>query len=294
MEKNYDSVFALSAEDELNFDTIFGGDEDDALCEAVEGFDEDGNSLLGDATFDELHQTDDDGVTAKDIEKELQGDENPMGAKDVEGTDKLDLDDSNSIKKLEANGESDIDKFLDDAEGEYQNDEKPTIPNVGDEEVTPDIEKVTECDDSNTIKKLEGNGDSDADKFLDSAEDEYQNDENPTVPDLKDEEVTPDIEKGIGESADAFLAFLEDGCPSEGPLADKEDFVYDPENEKVKDNSGDFVEKELAVSDMSVTGADSGDLEDGDALADEEDEYPTSIDYSSDDEEELIRMVEGK
>ena len=296
---NLDSVFALSAEDELNFDVIFGGDEDDALCEAVEGFDEDGNSLLGDATFDELHQTDDDGVTAKDIKDELEGDQNLMGAKDVEGTDKLDLDDSNTIKKLEGNGESDIDKFLDDAEDEYQNDEKPTIPNLNDEEVTPDIEKgIGEATNEfrSFLEEVFNNSESDADKFYDDAEDEYQDDDNPTIPNLNDEEVTPDIEKGIGETAyvDDFMTLFEDACPSEGPLGDKEDFEYDPESEKVSDNSGDFFERELAVSDTSVAGIDSGDLDDGEAIGDAEDDYPTSIDYTSDDEEELIKMVEGK
>jgi len=288
---NMDTVFALSAQDELDFDTIFGGDEDDALCEAVEGFDEDGNSLLGDATFDELHQTDDEGVTAKDIKDELEGSENTLGAKDVEGTEKKEFCPGNTINKLEANGESDIDKFLDDSEDEYQNDEKPTIPNIGDEEVTPDIEKAIGENDS-----VYNNSESDADKFIDGAEDEYQNDEKPTIPNVGDEEVTPDIEKAVGESTYDFLNFLECGesKAAEGPLADKEDFVYDPENEKVSDNSGDFLEKEYAVSDASVSGEDTGDTNDGEALADDEDEYPTSIDYSSDDEEELIKMVEGK
>ena len=234
--KDMDSVFALSAEDELNFDTIFAGEEDDALCEAVEGFDEDGNSLLGDATFDELHQTADDGVTAADIEKELEGSENDLGNKDAEGTDPVKLDDSNSIEKLST-------------------------------------------------------ADSDADKFLDGADDEYQNDEKPTVPDLKDEEVTPDIEKVVGESTKEAVDFLE--CGDTGIIGDKEDFEYDPENEKVSRKENDIVQGEYATSDCSVTGASTGDIEDGGALDDEEDEYGSTIEYTADDEEELINMVEG-
>lgn len=248
MKNDMDSVFAMSAEDELTFDSIFDGDQDDAMCEAVEGFDEDGNSLLGDSTFEELHQTEDDNVTVEDIRDELgEGNDVDCGAKDVEGTKDVDLNSANALNELEKNGESDADKFIEDAEDDYQDDKYDEMKFDG--QVTPDIEAV--------LKEAEGD---------------------------------------------------------EGPLKDEEDGEYDPEDETVDDNHGDYIEQELAVSDVSVTGCDPEEdtsnpldtLEDDDTHDEpidededeseddedeDEDEY-TEIEYSTDDEEELIKLAE--
>ena len=121
MEKTYDSVFDIANDEELDFEAMF--DEDDELADTVEGVNEDGNSLIYEEDeFAELHQTDDE-ATPDDIRDELGPDhDEDFGAKDVEGTDEVDLDDDQEIKELEKNGESDADKELglDKLDDEYQ------------------------------------------------------------------------------------------------------------------------------------------------------------------------------
>ena len=121
MEKTYDSVFDIANDEELEFEAIFG--DDDELADTIVGVDEDGNSLIFEEDeFAELHQTDDE-ATPDDIRDELGPDhDEDFGNKDAEGTDEVDLDNDQEIKDLEKNGESDAEKELglDKLDDEYQ------------------------------------------------------------------------------------------------------------------------------------------------------------------------------
>lgn len=121
MEKTYDSVFDIANDEELEFEAMFG--DDDELADTIVGVNEDGNSLIYEEDeFAELHQTDDE-ATPDDIRDELGPDhDEDFGNKDAEGTDEVDLDNDQEIKDLEKNGESDAEKELglEKLDDEYQ------------------------------------------------------------------------------------------------------------------------------------------------------------------------------
>ena len=121
MANTYDSVFDIANDEELEFEAMFG--DDDELADTVIGVKEDGSSTLCEEDeFAVLHQTDDE-ATPTDIKDELGPDhDEDMGAKEAEGTDEVDLGTDQEIKELEKNGESDADKELglEKLDDEYQ------------------------------------------------------------------------------------------------------------------------------------------------------------------------------
>lgn len=140
-----DSVFALNTEEELAFDVMF--DQEDSLIDTVNGVNEAGEPLTG-VDFEELHQTEDEDVTPKDIKDELgegndvkNGAPNPEGSKDPEQLD--------TSVKGEVGKKSDTDKFIDGAEDEYQDGKEGPKPD--EDSVTDTIDKVIESKDIDDI-----------------------------------------------------------------------------------------------------------------------------------------------
>ena len=117
--KNMDSVFADFTDEEIEQDLIF--DEDDQLVEIVEGYTEEGNTVFEEdqEIFNIVHQIEDENKDKpeeiiKDTEKIL-GPDNMSDQKisDIENVKKEEIDDSQTIDKLEKNGDSEAEKELD-------------------------------------------------------------------------------------------------------------------------------------------------------------------------------------
>jgi hypothetical protein len=145
-----DSVFAGSAEDDLEFDTIF--DQEDSLIDTVCGCNEAGDPLTG-VEFDELHQTDDN-ATPDDIRDDLEGEDVKNGAPNPEGT-KEEKPDDVSVKG-EVGKDSDADKFYGDEDENYQKDKSDPKPDENDLEKTIDkaTESVEEPEDGEDIDSI--------------------------------------------------------------------------------------------------------------------------------------------
>lgn len=141
---NMDTVFAVNANDELEFDTVF--DTEDSLIDTVNGVNESGDPLTG-ADFEDLHQTEDE-ATVDDVKEELGPDhDEKMGATNPEGSKEAEVLDV-SVKG-EVNKDSDADKLYDGAEEEYQ-DKKVTAAGADDSDVTKTIDNAVkeDCDES--------------------------------------------------------------------------------------------------------------------------------------------------
>ena len=139
---NMDTVFAVNANDELEFDTVF--DTEDSLIDTVNGVNESGDPLTG-ADFEDLHQTEDE-ATVDDVKDELGPDhDEKMGATNPEGSKEAEVLDV-SVKG-EVNKDSDADKLYDGAEEEYQ-DKKVTAAGADDSDVTKTIDNAVkeDCD----------------------------------------------------------------------------------------------------------------------------------------------------
>lgn len=182
--KNMDSVFGIAADDSLDFDIMF--DQDDSLVDLVNGFNEAGDPLTG-VDFVDLHQTQDD-ATPDDV-RDVQSDDQPMGAKNIEGSKEVKPED-NSLSNADLNKDSEADKFIDNADKDYQDGkDQGTAPKA--DNVTDVVDKVIEGADEaptgaegtkpaevldTTVTQADLNKDSDADKFIDNADKDYQAD----------------------------------------------------------------------------------------------------------------------
>ena len=145
-----DSVFAGSTEEELEFDVMF--DQEDSLIDTVNGVNENGDPLTG-VDFEDLHQTQDN--SSVECLKDVQSDDEPMGAKDMEGTDEPTQDD-NSVKG-ELGKKSDADDFHGNAEEDYQEKDEKNPPKPDDGDVTKTIDNVIESGDID--EELDGDDD---------------------------------------------------------------------------------------------------------------------------------------
>lgn len=103
----FQSIFDSVSEEEKAFDTIFGADEDDKLMECV---------LLGEEAQEEDLHNEDEEVTPKDFQDDM-GPNHDTENKPETKQDEFNLEDD--ALKL-ASGESDADKFHDDADKEHQ------------------------------------------------------------------------------------------------------------------------------------------------------------------------------
>ena len=77
---DFQSVFDLSSDAETDFDCIIGMEEDDMLMSAVEGFKEEAIPDVDMKDFEDLHNTEDDGVGPKDFRSDMGPDHDSTGA----------------------------------------------------------------------------------------------------------------------------------------------------------------------------------------------------------------------
>lgn len=187
MGNKFDSVFADCGEENDAFDTIFGGEEDDALMDAVCGFNE-----AGDPTTlpeeDELHHNEDD-ANSKDFEKELGPDNDTKNKPTDDSNGKHEIGDETAAA-LAAGDESEAGEFYNDEDENYQNGKSDGNSNVdvqnlegeseksmsewandffnesdeGDEDVPPDM---GEDDDDDLLDEVCGNKKKDSDEPYD-------------------------------------------------------------------------------------------------------------------------------
>lgn len=128
-----DEVFAKSVQDELEFDTIF--DYEDSLIDTVNGVNEAGDPLTG-VDFVDLHQVGDES-SAKDV-RDYDPADNPMGAKNAEGTQPIKPDDV-SYSASDLSKMSDGDKFVQGTDDDYQDGKDNGKPNVDPQDIGASI-----------------------------------------------------------------------------------------------------------------------------------------------------------
>ena len=216
-----DSVFNSSLNDELEFDTIF--DQDDSIIDTVNGVNEAGEPLTG-VEFDELHQTDDDGVMPDDLEDELEGDEYTFGNNNAENTKKRPLTTGASVGSKTA---SCADKVLADIENVYQDTDFDT--SIDQRSVTKNINKaIGEADDMTDDELDDVNGsdsqqecgskctkestdgidakldtdDVDEELDTDSVDDELDNDDMDDITEAADSDVTDVVDDELDSDDD--------------------------------------------------------------------------------------------
>lgn len=152
--KNMDSVFSQAMQDEEEFDVLF--DQEDSLIDTVNGVNESGDPLTG-VDFVELHQDHHDDVSVKDIQ-DGEAKDNPMGAKDPEGTEIEDFDDT--FVRGEVGKKSDADKFVDGADDDHQEGkDNGTAPKGNMDDLNDQIEKVAESSDDDPESLLDDEDD---------------------------------------------------------------------------------------------------------------------------------------
>lgn len=197
---NMDTVFAVNANDELEFDTVF--DTEDSLIDTVNGVNESGDPLTG-ADFEDLHQTEDE-ATVDDVKDELGPDhDEKMGATNPEGSKEAEVLDV-SVKG-EVNKDSDADKLYDGAEEEYQ-DKKVTAAGADDSDVTKTIDNAVkeDCDgaDDRDIDAELNAGDGDDNDVTDDDDDrdiDAELNEAGSIKDVDDDGTDEDVEAVANE-----------------------------------------------------------------------------------------------
>lgn len=112
-EKNMDSLFKLDGEAQLDFETMF--DQEDDMIDTIAGLKEDGTPVTNPTNFDALHNEDRD-AKPNDFKKTMEQPGGPNGMKNDNSMDKIDPDTTSSGIK----GESDFDKWIDQADRDYQ------------------------------------------------------------------------------------------------------------------------------------------------------------------------------
>lgn len=271
--KNMDSVFAVAADYDSEFDVLF--DQEDSLIDTVNGVNEAGDPLTG-VDFEDLHQTQDD-ATVKDV-KDGEGEDNKMGAPNPEGTKSTEVDDV-SVKG-EVDKESDADKFHGDAEDNYQEDkEKNPEPDENDLEKT--IDKVVEGTDIDDIMMADDDDEEGLEeaKKCDSSEDEEE------------------CEEGCKASVKKESGLLIDSIEEE---IDKQKDKPVEENNLMVESIEEEIQQEAKVVDSDVAKVDESDLDDEDDVIDaaigntKKKSKPSKYEYEPSDEDIIDMAINGK
>lgn len=304
--EEFDSLFADTMDDDVEFDSIFGSMEDGDLIDKVCGFTESGEC---ETDFDELHQTADN-ATPDDIDDEVVGDEELFGADDPEGTD----------------DEPAID--LEWAFGEGAEDECPKFSEIHqtDDDATPDdFEDDLTGETSNAPDDAEGTDDSALEMaFGEKFDIIHQTDDNADAKDFKDQVAGPEDDfgakdpEGTDDDPAIDLALGDDGSHKdndpdyediegefdkmmEETLWEDDDFEDpDYDNDSEAEFQGEDYEDDGLVGDdmdayMDSLDADECGYSESDVLDPEGesfDDYTEEIDYE-DGDESLIDIVAG-
>ena len=216
--KNMDTVLGQAAEADLEFDTIF--DCEDELIDTVCGCNESGvpfteADLEGD--FDDLHNTDRD-ADGKDFEKDLETAGDEQGAKNPEGTEKV-----NDVKG------SDLDSEKDGEFADLHNEDRDATPK--------DFEKDGQtAGDEQGAKNPEG-----TDQVTDVKGSDLDSKESGEFADLhnEDRDTTPkEFEKDGQTDGDAQGAKNPEGV--EEPLVKEKDLNENFDIDKILDEDADF------------------------------------------------------
>lgn len=247
-----DSVFAGSMENDSEFDVLF--DQEDSLIDTVVGCNESGDPLTG-VDFEDLHQTDDN--ADPDDVRDVESDDNAMGAPNPEGVKKTELDDT-SVKG-EENKDSDADKFFDDCDKKYQDDKEKEIK-ADPEHLYDALDKVGE-----NVEMLE------AELAREAAEDDDLTDE-----DLLDEAFDMDTFDFFTEACHKENGDEDENCPECGKNPcecakhESGNFVDSLEEEIAKEAKDKTIEleNEAAGIDSDIAAIDSSDMDDDDELLD--------------------------
>lgn len=291
-EEGLDSVFSSATDAETEFDTMF--DQEDSLIDTVNGCNEAGEPLT-DTNFDELHQTDDEGVTPKDIEDELEGDENTFGATDSEGTNGYDIEDNSMWNKV--GKPSEADEYIGDLENDYQDDDNGPEPDPSNVTDTIDngIEEFANFADFNSFylegDECDGCG---PQQYSTGAAADIDAQINDDTTDLSPEGEDGEATGAVGEMWDSIIgAYHEEDEPTDTYEYDDDDDVEseinDGDNECCKEDFG-FYYEDADVEDQINSEYESDDV-DPDEVFDKGSN--TNLDYDYDDET-LIDMVSGQ
>lgn len=241
--KNMDSVFTDAMDND--FDVMF--DQEDSLIDTVNGVNEAGDPLTG-VDFADLHQTDDACCCKKD--PQCCNDE-PMGAKDVEGTNGYEFDDNSAAKELDK--DSDADKLYDDIEKEYQLDawDKELSKAKDETDINGIIDKVEEsCKKEGCCK--EDDGEEDSEVSTDTLEEEFSIEamdmDNDSPEDMEAEDDDDDaLDEAAGDIVDKDVAAVDmDDMDEENDVIDNaiekdeeqassDKYSYDPSDEELID-----------------------------------------------------------
>lgn len=266
---NYDSVFSDLDTNESEFDTMFGGEEDDELMDVVGGFTESGDPMHL-PEEDELHHNEDDAkVSSFGDELGPNHDSKNKPTADEAMKQRSYGKESDYAHKLADGGESEAGRWYNDEDDAYQSGKS---------------DRFRQDDPENLMKA----SDTAMSEMVDDIFDEFGD------PDFDDDDIDDDM--GFDEAGDPDeTEGVDEGCGKKcgGGNSGLDDTEGINEEDNVGDDPEDGMGGDENVDESFFWEADSEDDEDAlIAAAEKDDGGPSNKDLSYDsDDEELIDMV---